>query len=67
MQNTKQNSNPDRIISRAEFAELTGLSRTSIWRLINSGDAPKVVKINGRIIGFRMSDFNSWLEKNTYA
>ncbi|PCJ87994.1 MAG: DNA-binding protein [Thiotrichaceae bacterium] len=63
----KQNSNIDRVIDRSEFAELTGLSRTSVWRLINSGDAPKVVKINGRIIGFRESSYIEWLEKNTYA
>ena len=62
---SKQQSNTDRIISRAEFAELTGLSRTSVWRLFNSGDAPKVVKINGRIIGVRESDYRTWLDKNT--
>ncbi len=66
MQN-KQNSTIDRVISRAEFAELTGLSRTSIWRLVNSGNAPKVVKINGRIIGFRESSYKKWLDKNTSA
>ena len=55
----------DRIISRAEFAELTGMSRTTLWRLLNNGDLPEVVKINGRILGFRESAYMSWLEKNS--
>ena len=66
MKNEPQ-STPDRIINRAEFAELTGMSRTSIWRLINSGDAPEVVKINGRILGFRESAYIAWLDRNTNA
>ena len=63
----KKQSTPDRIISRAEFAELTGMSRTSIWRLLNSGDAPKVVKIQNRILGVRESDFQRWLDEHTQA
>lgn len=63
----KENSNIDRVISRSEFAELTGLSRTSVWRLINSGNAPKVVEINGRIIGFRESAYLQWLDEHTKA
>ena len=55
----------DRIISRNEFGELTGLSRTTIWRLLNSGDLPIAIKINGRVIGFRESDYLSWLENNS--
>ncbi len=64
MKNEPQ-STTDRIISRKEFAELTCLSRTSIWRLINSGDAPEVVIINGRILGFRESAYIAWLDRNT--
>ena len=55
----------DRIISRADFAELTGMSRTTLWRLLNSGDLPEVVKINGRILGFRESAYLAWLDKNS--
>lgn len=57
--------NTDRIISRAEFARLTGMSRTTLWRLLNSGDLPDVVKINGRVLGFRESAYLAWLEKNS--
>lgn len=60
-----QQVHPERIISRAEFAELTGLSRTSIWRLIKNGNLPGVVILNGRILGFRESAYQAWLDKHT--
>jgi len=61
----QQQFNTDRIISRAEFAKLTGMSRTTLWRLLNSGDLPDVVKVNGRVLGFRESAYLAWLEKNS--
>ena len=61
----QQQFETDRIISRAEFAELTGMSRTTLWRLLNSGDLPEAVKIKGRILGFRESAYLAWLEKNS--
>ena len=61
----QQQFETDRIISRAEFAQLTGMSRTTLWRLLNSGDLPEVVKIKGRILSFRESAYLTWLEKNS--
>ncbi len=55
----------ERIISRKEFSELTGLCRTTVWRLLSSGNAPIAIKINGRVIGFRESDYLAWLENNS--
>ncbi len=55
----------DRILSRAEFRELTGLSRTSEWRLAKDGKTPSPVIIDGRIIGYRKSSYLLWLEAHT--
>ncbi len=55
----------DRIISRTEFRELTGLSRTSEWRLAKDGKTPSPVIIEGRIIGYRKSSYQTWLEDHT--
>ena len=55
----------DRIISRSEFRELTGLSRTSEWRLAKDGKTPAPVIVDGRIIGYRQSSYESWLEVHT--
>ena len=55
----------DRIISRKEFRELTGISRSCEWRMKQQGCLPKVVIINGYILGYRQSDYISWLKANT--
>jgi len=55
----------DRIISRKEFRELTGISRSSEWRMKQEGTLPKVVAIKGYILGYRQSDYMKWLKKNT--
>ena len=59
-----QNST-DRIISRPEFRELTGLSRTSEWRGRRDGKLPPVVRVGDRIIGYRESDYLKWLAANS--
>jgi len=56
----------NRIIQRKEFRMLTGISRSTEWRLQQAGALPKVIKINDRILGYLESDYNEWLSKNTF-
>ena len=56
----------DRIIQRDEFRELTGISRTTEWRMLQAGLLPKMIKINNRILGYLESDYQNWLRKNTF-
>ena len=56
----------DRIISRKKFRELTGISRTTEWRMLQAGLLPKVIKVNGKILGYKESDYKKWIKKNTY-
>ena len=53
----------DRIISVKEVQDLTGLSRTSIWRLELSGDDkfPARVQLSSTRIGWRLSDIQNWI------
>jgi len=60
-------SNPERIIPRSEFRELTNISRTQEWRMMNAGKLPAVVVIDGRILGYLDSEYHKWLSKNTTA
>jgi len=55
----------DRIISRKEFRELIGISRTSEWKMLQAGTLPKLIKVNDKILGYSESDYQKWLEKNT--
>jgi len=63
--NGPQQINPDRIISRAQFRELTGVSRTTEWRLSQEGRLPAVVEVNGRVLGYRESAYIAWLEQHS--
>ena len=56
---------PDRIISRAEFRELTGISRTSEWDLLRRGKLPPIVIVNGRKLGYMASAVTAWMEANS--
>ncbi|MCG9626026.1 AlpA family phage regulatory protein [Vibrio mediterranei] len=59
-----QSKNPDRIISRAQFRELTGISRTTEWRLSQEGKLPAVVEIDGRVLGYLESAYHAWLNQH---
>jgi len=56
----------DRIISRKEFRKLTGISRTTEWRMLQVGLTPKVIKIDHKILGYLERDYQEWIDKNTY-
>ena len=63
--NNQQQTDLDRIISRAQFRELASLSRTREWRMQKEGSLPPLVKINGRTLGYRASAYSAWLKKNS--
>ena len=58
---TQQAPKPERIIRAKEVQELTGLSRTTIWRLERSGKFPARVPLSSSIIGWRSSDITQWI------
>ncbi|MCY4439770.1 MAG: AlpA family phage regulatory protein [Deltaproteobacteria bacterium] len=45
--------------------ELTGLSRTSLWRRVRTGEFPNSVRLGGpnsRAVGWLRPDIERWLE-----
>ena len=55
----------DRIMRIPEVVELTGLSKTTIWRQVRSGDFPAPVRLGSlatRSIGWREGDVGRWLD-----
>ena len=54
-------SSPERIIRSKEVQELTGLSRTTIWRLERTGKFPARVPLSSSIVGWRSSDISEWI------
>ena len=53
-----------KILNITEVVSATGLSKTTIWRRLRSGDFPLAVKLGGpnsRRIGWRQKDIEEWL------
>lgn len=55
----------ERIITRKEFRELTGISRTKEWRLGQKGLLPNTIEVNARILGYLESSYIEWLLKHS--
>ena len=55
----------DRIMRITEVADITGLSRTTVWRRVRSGDFPPPVKLGGptsRSVGWRKEEIEKWIK-----
>lgn len=52
-----------RLIRRAEVEHQTGLSRSSIYRLISSGDFPRPVPISPGGKRWDESEVQSWIQE----
>lgn len=55
----------DRLIRRPEVESLTGLSRSTIYAWIRSGDFPAPVPLGARLVAWRESDVTAWIEART--
>ena len=56
-----------KIVRTSEVLEATGLSRTTLWRLVNSGDFPQPLKLSSQARGWRIEDVEAWLEARSAA
>ncbi|MGZ5029030.1 MAG: helix-turn-helix transcriptional regulator [Methylobacter sp.] len=54
------------IIRLRRVIEKTGLSRSTIYKLINLGDFPKKIKLSERTMGFLESDVDAWIKSKIY-
>ena len=50
-----------KLLRRPIVQDLTGLSKTSIWRLERIGKFPKSVQLTSRTVGYRESEILAWL------
>jgi len=55
------NSAPERILRSKEVQDMTGLSRTTIWRLERVGKFPSRVSLGLNSIGWRFNEVNEWI------
>ena len=55
------------ILRIGRVMERTGLSRTTIWRMVKAGTFPKPVELGSRARGWRSKDVDKWLEDRPVA
>jgi len=54
---------PDRIIRAKEVEEMTGLSRTSIWRYEKNNTFPQRIKLGDISVGWKLNEVQEWIYK----
>jgi predicted DNA-binding transcriptional regulator AlpA len=50
------------ILRTAEVVRLTGLSRTTLWRLERSRDFPSRVRLGANSVGWREDEVRNWID-----
>ena len=57
----------DRLLRRRQVEEITGMCRSSIYRLMQDGEFPRPVKVGPAAVRWRASDITAWLESRPVA
>jgi prophage regulatory protein len=55
------------ILRLPDVSALTGLSRSTIYRLVNRGEFVRPIKISERCIGFNAGEIAAWVESRQRA
>jgi prophage regulatory protein len=50
------------ILRRIELEKRLGLSRSSIYKMMDDGEFPRPVRIGRRAVGWRAEDIETWFE-----
>ena len=53
-------SSIDHILRAKEVQAMTGLSRTTLWRMENKGEFPRRVSLGTGSVGWRQSEVHAW-------
>lgn len=61
VQPTRRADQPERILRIPEVVEITGLSRTTIWRVERKGEFPARVQLSENSVGWRESEVKEWI------
>ncbi|MEP1200751.1 helix-turn-helix transcriptional regulator [Tateyamaria sp.] len=52
----------DKILRRDQVLEITGLAKSTLYRMVQEGRFPAPVKMGPRISGWRMSAIQQWID-----
>lgn len=57
----------DHILRRPAVEIRTGLSRSSLYAMMQRGEFPRPIRLGRRAVGWRLSDIERWLETRELA
>ena len=57
----------EKLLRRREVEEITGLSRASIYRLMDEGKFPRPVRVSATAVRWKASDVYAWIESRPVA
>ena len=57
----------DRLLRRRDVERITGMSRASIYRLMQKSDFPRPVKVGSTAVRWKESDIATWIESRSVA
>lgn len=63
MNNQNTRSRKAQILRRREVESLTGLSCSTIYRLMDKGEFPRPIRLSANSVGWLESDLEQWLEQ----
>ena len=63
----EENVMQDRLLRRREVEKITGLSRSSIYRLMQEGGFPRPVRVGPSAVRWKASDITAWIESRPVA
>ena len=55
----------NKILRLPQTIQKTGLSRSTIYTLLNAGKFPAKIQLSERAIGFLESEVNDWIQQKT--
>ncbi len=58
------------ILRQKDVCDLTGLSKTTLWRRVRAGEFPAALRLGGpdsRAVGWRRSEVEAWLRDRPAA
>jgi len=62
-----RNPPPVSIYRLPAVLEVTGLSKATVYRLLERGEFPPRVKLSPRCVGWRVADVDAWLAERAAA
>lgn len=63
----KANFIDDSLLRRREVEKITGLSRSTIYRLMQESDFPRPVKVGPSAVRWKLSHIMAWIESRPVA